>query len=132
MKKSLLKKKLLKRQNRKYRTRAKIEGTSQRPRLSVYRSIKHIYVQIIDDNRMISLVSANDKELDKKSIKKISTSATGKIKNKEFIAKEVGKLIAQKALAKKINQVVFDRGRLAYHGRIKALAEGARAAGLKF
>lgn len=115
-------KKQSQKERRKKRVRAKIKEAATRPRLSVYRSLKHIYVQIIDDEKGITLISASDKEL----------TQGKKPKKKKEVAWEVGKLIAQKALHKKIDWVVFDRGGLAYHGRIKALAEGAREGGLKF
>jgi len=93
-------------------------------RLTIYRSSKHIFAQIIDDEKKRTLVSASDMEGEvkktKKGLKKTET------------AQKVGELLAQKASRAKISKVVFDRGYLRYHGRIKALAEGARAAGLKF
>ncbi|MGC8880672.1 MAG: 50S ribosomal protein L18 [Minisyncoccia bacterium] len=103
------------------RLRAKIRGTSERPRLSVYRSLKHIYAQIIDDELGKTLVAASDFEI--KKDKKIK---------KEELAKKVGELIAKKAKEKGIKKVVFDRGGFKYHGRIKALAEKARESGLVF
>jgi large subunit ribosomal protein L18 len=106
--------------NRVKRIRAKIIGTAKNPRLNVFRSLKHIYAQIIDDQRARTLVAANDLEIKNKKIKKTDK------------AKEVGKLIAQKAAEQKITKVVFDRGGNKYHGRIKAVAEGAREGGLKF
>ncbi|MBE3571584.1 MAG: 50S ribosomal protein L18 [Moorella humiferrea] len=105
------------------RVRRRIMGTSERPRLSVYRSLRHMYAQIIDDTRGVTLVAASTLDPALKSLE-----ATG---NKEA-AKKVGELIAQKALAKGIKKVVFDRGGNIYHGRIAALAEGAREAGLEF
>ncbi len=102
------------------RVRAKISGTSKVPRLCVFRSDKHIYAQLIDDQKGKTLVSANDLKV-----------KTGKNKKMEG-AKEVGKLIAQKAQALKVEKVVFDRGGYQYHGKVKALAEGAREGGLKF
>jgi len=106
------------------KVRAKISGTKERPRLCVFRSAKHIYAQLIDDEKGKTLVAASDLEI------KISKS---KIQNKKnYKAKEVGKLIAKKALEKKIEKVVFDRGGYQYQGRVKALAEGAREGGLKF
>jgi large subunit ribosomal protein L18 len=116
------KEKIEKRLRRKKRIRAKIFGTKDKPRLSVFRSAKHIYAQLIDDEKNKTLVSASDLEL-KKSRKKLK-----KIEK----AKEVGKLIAKKAQNLKIEKVVFDRGGYKYHGRVKALAEGAREGGLKF
>ena len=114
--------KRIKRKKRHRRVRAKLKGTSKRPRLSVFRSNRHIYAQIIDDSKGKTLVSASDLEL-KDKIKE---------KRKTKIAFEVGKLIAQKALKKKIESVCFDRGGYKYHGRVKALADGARENGLKF
>lgn len=106
------------------RVRKKIEGTTERPRLNVFRSLKNIYVQVIDDSTGNTLVAAST--LDEALKGKVEHSG-----NKDA-AKEVGKLIAQKALDKGIKQVVFDRGGYLYHGRIKELAEGAREAGLDF
>jgi len=106
---------------RKKRVRAKIYGTLEKPRLSVFRSLNHIYAQLINDLEGKTLISASDLELkkDKKTVKKT-------------LAREVGQLIASKAKEKNINQVVFDRSGFKYHGRVKELAEGAREAGLKF
>lgn len=106
---------------RQIRTRAKTQGTAIKPRLSVFRSNKHIYAQIIDDVKRETIVGVSDKELtQKETIKKTDKS------------KELGMLIAKKAIAKKIKEIVFDRGSYRYHGRVKALAEGAREGGLKF
>jgi large subunit ribosomal protein L18 len=102
------------------RIRAKLAGTPERPRLNVYRSLNHIYVQVIDDRKGETLVSASTLE---------AKSKTG---GNVAAAKEIGKAIAEKAVAKGIKQVVFDRGGYLYHGRVKALAEAARAAGLEF
>jgi len=106
------------------RVRAKISGTPQRPRLNVFRSAKHIYAQIIDDVGGVTLVSAN-------TLQKEFTSDNGgnKSGNKEG-AKIIGALIAERALKKGIKEVVFDRGGYLYHGRVAALAEGARSCGL--
>ena len=103
------------------RVRSKISGTPECPRLDVFRSAKHIYVQIIDDVNGTTLASASTVEKD--------FGAYGG--NKEA-AKKVGELIAKRALEKGIENVVFDRGGYIYHGRVKELAEGARAGGLKF
>ncbi|MBI5465608.1 50S ribosomal protein L18 [Candidatus Gottesmanbacteria bacterium] len=106
-----------------------------RPRLSVFRSGKYIYGQIIDDKKGETLVAANDQKWTRS---KIATPAEGgiKIKNEKLKkterAKEVGKILADKALKKGIKTIVFDRGTYKYHGRVKALAEGARDGGLKF
>jgi len=127
MAKNLQSKKRILREKRKKRVRAKVKGTASLPRLSVYRSLKHIYVQIIDDEQGITLASTSDVELlkNRKSKKSVQDG-------KKAVAKEIGKVVAEKALAKKIKRVVFDRGGLAYHGRVKALAEGAKEGGLKF
>ncbi len=103
------------------RVRGKISGTAQRPRLSVYRSLENIYAQIIDDVAGVTLVSASTAE---KSFKNYGG-------NKDA-AKEVGKILAERAAKKNITEVVFDRGGYVYHGRVQELAEGARAGGLKF
>uniref|UniRef100_A0A832MMW3 Large ribosomal subunit protein uL18 n=1 Tax=Pseudothermotoga hypogea TaxID=57487 RepID=A0A832MMW3_9THEM len=114
----------LKRIKRHLRIRKKVKGTPERPRLAVFRSEKHIYAQIIDDTKGHTLVSAStlDKELRQRLSKTYNTEA----------AREVGKLIAQRALSLGIKTVVFDRGGFKYHGRIKALADAAREAGLQF
>ena len=103
---------------RKLRTRSRIIGFTARARLSVFRSSKHIYAQIIDDAAGKTLAAASTMELNKRA--KVETS------------KEVGRRIAEKAKAVKVEEVVFDRGALPYHGQVKALAEGAREGGLKF
>ena len=103
------------------RVRGKITGTVQRPRLNVYRSLNHIYAQIIDDVKGVTLVAAS-------SVEKDFGMAGG---NKEA-AKKVGELIAKRAAEKGITEVVFDRGGYVDHGRVKELAEGAREGGLKF
>jgi large subunit ribosomal protein L18 len=107
-------------QRRKNRVRAKISGTAKKPRLSVFRSLKHIYAQLIDDQNSKTLISAKDTEVkaDKKA--------------KVDLAFKVGELIAAKAKKAGIEQVVFDKGSYLYHGRVKSLADGARAGGLKF
>lgn len=114
----------VKRQKRHLRIRKTVNGTPERPRLNVYRSLNHIYAQIIDDKAGRTLVSAST--LDKELKGKLETTS-----NKEA-AKAVGKLVAEKALAKGIEEVIFDRGGYIYHGRVKELAEGAREGGLKF
>ena len=103
------------------RVRGKIQGTSNRPRLNVFRSNTNIYAQIIDDTKAVTLVSASS--LDKEF--------SGNGGNKEG-ARKVGELIAKRALEKGIGEVVFDRGGYKFHGRVKELAEGAREGGLKF
>ena len=103
------------------RTRRTILSSSSLPRLSVFRSLKHFYAQIIDDKSGITLCAASDAEICKKKV----------VKPVE-IAKMVGEKIAQKAKEKKISEVVFDRGAYQYHGRVEAMAEGARQGGLHF
>jgi len=116
--------KITKRQIRHKRIRAKIKGTHDIPRLGVFRSNKHIYAQLIDDEKGKVILLASDLELKKKSGKKSD------------IARQVGELLAKKALdlsaGEKIEKVLFDRGGYQYHGRVRALAEGARKGGLKF
>jgi large subunit ribosomal protein L18 len=106
------------------RIRTKVQGTAERPRLNVYRSVNHIYAQIIDDADGKTLVSASTVLGKKASAKKSGGNVAS--------AKEVGKAIAEKAQSKGIKKVVFDRGGYLYHGRIKALADAAREAGLEF
>jgi len=116
-----MKRKADQRKIRHARLRAKIKGTAVRPRLSVFRSSQHIYGQLINDETGKTLVSFNNLKLkEKKNLKK------------SVIAKQVGMNLAKQALAKKIKKAVFDRGGYKYHGRIKALAEGAREGGLEF
>ena len=105
------------------RVRAKVKGTTSRPRLCVYRSLNHIYAQVIDDSRGHTLTSAST----------IDPEIKGEADGKVMVGKAelVGLLVAKRALTKGINQVVFDRGGYKYHGRIKALAEAARQGGLK-
>lgn len=106
------------------RVRRKVKGTPERPRLNVFRSLKQIYAQVIDDTTGTTLAAAST----------LDEALKGKVKyggNKEA-AHEVGKLIAQKAIDKGIKQVVFDRGGYIYHGRVKELADAAREAGLEF
>lgn len=109
---------------RHYRLRNKISGTAQKPRLAVFRSNQHIYAQIIDDTIGNTIVSASTME----------SSVTEKIQKTSNVeaAKVVGDIIARKALDKGIDTVVFDRGGYIYHGKVKALAEAAREAGLQF
>lgn len=111
------------RERRRKRVSAKISGTKVRPRLSVFRSNKYTFAQIIDDEKGITLVAANEKEAVKRSKKKLTKTER---------AGSVGKVLAQKALKKGIKKVSFDRGPYKYHGRVKALAEAARESGLIF
>jgi large subunit ribosomal protein L18 len=103
------------------RTRLKLKGSQERPRLAVFRSLKHIYAQVIDDRQGRTLAAASSGE-------KNSNVVGGNLAG----AKEVGKLIAERAKTKGISKVVFDRGGYLYHGRVKALADAAREAGLEF
>ena len=105
------------------RIRRKMSGSADRPRLNVYRSLNHIYVQLIDDQAGVTLVSANSAE-GKKGESKVGGNLAA--------AKSVGKEIADRAKAKGISKAVFDRGGYIYHGRVKALADAAREAGLQF
>lgn len=116
MNKNKIKKELKLRRHK--RIRAKIFGTAARPRLSVFRSLSHIYVQLIDDVAGKTLASARDTEIKE-----------GKTKTDKSMA--VGKLLAERALAQKIESAVFDKGAFKFHGRVKAVADGAREAGLK-
>ena len=114
----LSRKESVKRRHR--RVRKKVSGTAERPRLCVFRSNNHIYAQVIDDVAQHTLASASDFNLESKPGATCESSA------------EVGKLVAQRAMDKGIEKVVFDRGGNLYHGRVKALAQGAREAGLDF
>ena len=102
------------------RLRKTLRGTPERPRLNIFRSVNHIYAQVIDDSQGRTLVAASSAEK--------GFGSGGNVAG----AKKLGKAIAERALAKKIGQVVFDRGGYKYHGRVKALADAAREAGLKF
>jgi large subunit ribosomal protein L18 len=103
------------------RIRRKLAGTSERPRLAVFRSVAHIYAQVIDDSKGVTLVAAS-------SVDKGGKTNGGNV----AAAKAIGKLVAERAKEKGVASVVFDRGGYPYHGRIKALADAARAAGLEF
>ncbi|GBD13211.1 50S ribosomal protein L18 [bacterium HR24] len=109
---------------RHYRVRKKVYGTPERPRLAVFRSLNHIYAQVIDDTRGHTLAAASDLE------PALRTQRDGKTKSQ--MAALVGETVARRALEKGIVKVVFDRGGFKYHGRVKALAEAARQAGLQF
>jgi large subunit ribosomal protein L18 len=126
-----------KRKRRHRRARSKIFGTSKVPRLCVFRSAKHIYAQLIDDSQAKTIVSSSDfeiKELKEKSKKTKSAAQENKTeKNRKVaLAYKVGEVIAAKAVGRKIKKIVFDRGGYKYHGRVKAVADGARAGGLEF
>jgi large subunit ribosomal protein L18 len=103
------------------RIRRKLAGTTERPRLAIFRSVAHIYAQVIDDSKGVTLVSAS-------SVDKGGRTNGGNV----AAAKAIGKLVAERAKEKGVAQVVFDRGGYPYHGRVKALADAARAAGLEF
>ena len=106
------------------RLRKRIHGTQEKPRLAVYRSLSHIYAQVIDDDRGHTIAAASDVESD--------TRAEAKGKHKSDVAKLVGELLGKRAKEHGVSTVVFDRGGYQFHGRVKALAEAAREAGLKF
>ena len=112
------------RKQRHRRVRAKVQGSPDRPRLNVFRSLKHLYVQVIDDQTGRTLAAVSTAEAELKS------ALAGKKKTEQ--AQAVGAAIAERAKAQGITRVVFDRGGYQYHGRVKALAEAARAAGLEF
>lgn len=119
----MAKSKAIGRQRRHERIRKTVSGNAARPRLSVYRSLSHIHAQLIDDSKGVTIVAASSLD---KSFK------DAKQKGNIAMAKEVGGLIAKKAVEKGVKQVVFDRSGYLYHGRIKALADAAREAGLEF
>jgi large subunit ribosomal protein L18 len=106
------------------RVRRRVNGTPERPRMAVYRSLSHIYVQVIDDVERKTIASASDMEADMKK------KAAGK--KKEEVATMIGSLVAERAKAHGVTKVVFDRGGYPFHGRIKALADAARESGLEF
>jgi large subunit ribosomal protein L18 len=136
--------KLLARKRRHHRLRKKVKGTNERPRLAIYRSLRNISAQLIDDTQGITLLSlsslSNEIEKDGSTAKSDSAEkGKGKKpdkakeqKGKVEVSRKVGTLLATKALEKGIKKVVFDRGGFLFHGRIKSLAEGARKAGLEF
>ena len=108
------------RKKRHSRVRGKVKGTAQKPRLNVFRSLRYVYAQVIDDEDNKVIAAVDSRKLEKSKAEK------------GFIAEEVGKLIAEKCTKKGVTEVVFDRGGYKYHGNVKALAEAARKAGLKF
>ena len=112
------------RRRRHLRVRAKVKGTTSAPRLCVFRSLNHIYAQVIDDSQGHTLASASTLDSEIKSAA-VDKTKTGK-------SELVGSLVAKRAKSKGVNQVAFDRGGFKYHGRVKALAEAARQAGLQF
>ncbi len=108
--------------------RKRIEGTAERPRLAIFRSSRHIYAQVIDDLQNKTLLGTSDLAFDDAAKQAAKTDDAGK----KALAKKVGAAIAKKCLEKGIDKVVFDRAGFRYHGRVSALADGAREAGLKF
>lgn len=112
------------RDKRKRRFRQHVRGTAQRPRLTVFRSLRHLYAQIIDDEHGVTVAAVS-------TLEKASTGDLGSTGNREA-GKKVGELIAERAKSVGVDTVVFDRGGFQYHGVIRAIAEGAREAGLKF
>lgn len=119
------------RRRRHVRVRAKVRGTAERPRLCVFRSLKHFYGQIIDDSTGKTVASVSEKDLDAKKLKEIA-KGEGDRKGKTAVAFELGKLISEKAKSAGVSSVVFDRGGFAYQGRVAAFADGAREGGLEF
>jgi len=122
MEKNKAKRAGLKRRQR--RVRGKISGTSERPRLRVTRTNKHIYAQVVDDTKGMTIVAANTLQAEFKETGKSGATVEG--------AKQLGEILGKRAIAAGIDEVVFDRGGHLYHGRVQALADGARSAGLKF
>jgi large subunit ribosomal protein L18 len=114
------------RQIRRYRIRNRVVGVAGRPRLSVFRSSAHIYAQIVDDANGVTLAQASSRD----DVKAMQSAEAGK--GKVGLSHAVGKLLAQRAKEKGVTAVAFDRGGYLYHGRVKALADGARAGGLNF
>jgi large subunit ribosomal protein L18 len=118
------------------RIRVRLQGTAERPRLAVFRSVAHIYVQVIDDTLGKTLVSASSVDKGEQPAKAAKAAKSAKASRtgggNVAAAKSIGKLVAERAKEKGIKKVVFDRGGYPYHGRVKALADAARAAGLEF
>jgi len=112
------------RDRRRRRIRKRIQGAPERPRLAVFRSNKHIYAQVIDDTSGMTLVSASSLEPEVRGREDLN--------NKVAVATLIGKLVGERALAKGVKQVVFDRNGFLYHGRVKAVSDGARESGLNF
>ncbi|MGH2567319.1 MAG: 50S ribosomal protein L18 [Bacteroidota bacterium] len=121
----ILKNTIERRLKKRFRIRKKIVGTGDCPRLTVYRSLGHIYAQMVDDTTGRTVVSAS-------TLSKQIREQVKSVRNRSAVAKMVGKLAGELALEKKIQRVVFDRNGYLYHGRVKAVADGAREAGLKF
>jgi large subunit ribosomal protein L18 len=113
------------------RVRRKIAGTAARPRLAVYRSNRHIYAQLVDDDAARTLIAASDRDVRVGGAGKVGEAGKAKVEGKTAPAKAVGELLAERAKAAGIDRVVFDRGGRLFHGRVAALAEGAREKGLQ-
>jgi len=113
------------------RVRGKIAGTAARPRLAVYRSNRHIYAQLVDDDAARTLIAASDRDVQAGGAGKVGGAGKAKGEGKTAPAKAVGELLAERAKAAGIDRVVFDRGGRLFHGRVAALAEGAREKGLQ-
>ncbi len=111
------------------RVRVRVRGTAERPRLSIYKSVKYVYAQVIDDDRGVTLAQANSS--DPEIRQRFAGSGSGSGSNKDA-AKAVGEVVAERAKAKGIEKVVFDRGGYIYHGNVKVLADAAREKGLQF
>ncbi len=120
-----VKAKRMRRQRAHLRVRNRVQGTAERPRLAVYKSLRYVYAQVIDDQSGTTLAQANSQEADIRSGLEASAGSTE-------AAAAVGKLVGERAKDKGVEQVVFDRGGFIYHGKVKAVAEAAREAGLKF
>ena len=137
---NIQKTKLAKRFRRKARVRAKVFGTAKRPRLSIFRSLKGMSAQLIDDEKQKTLIGVNSREVKNLKSQKVEktikqkNNKTKKQKNNRKVEEsfELGKLIAEKSKDKKIKECIFDKSSYKYHGRVKAFAEGAREGGLKF
>ena len=131
MRQTIIRHKTENRARRKGRVRSKIRGTKERPRISVFRSNSYIYAQLVDDETGSTITEANDREVDMKKVSKDDLKGdTGTVNL--LRAFKTGEMLAKKAQDKKVTTVVFDKSHYKFHGRVKALAEGARAGGLKF
>ncbi len=121
------------RDRRKKRTRAKIHGTANRPRLSVFRSNRYTYAQLIDDEKGKTLVGACSRKIKKSKVKSpaFAKASAGKQESRVVLSEQLGELVAKKAAEKGIKKAIFDRGSYKYHGRVKAVAEGVRKGGLQ-
>jgi large subunit ribosomal protein L18 len=124
-----MKRKRERRQRAHLRVRSRVRGTGERPRLSIYKSLKYVYAQVIDDSRGVTLVQASSSDAD---VRGGLTGEAGKGTGSQAAAKLVGEKVAERAKAKGILKVVFDRGGYIYHGKVKAVAEAAREKGLQF